>query len=358
MNIDPQEINFSELDSSRFEELIFELIMRYGFSSVIWRKGGADDGRDIEASLIRQNDLLGKWEERWFFECKHYSKGVPPQELNSKIAWADAENPDHLVFVVSSYLTNNCRDWLDKRRKGKPYKIWVIEGSNLKNTLKNHEDLLARYFMISKGKYLLFEIKRRFLIYEILPDFSTINAILRYTNIDKLKERELVLILSSIYSKYSSFEVESERSNTQLDYFKANELSEHLFKLCEGNDYGEELVLEGFKPVELMTEEGCLHDEEEFDSTAPSRHDFIASEVILNYNAKNVNSYKGLYFLKKIKSESAIECLLIFDGKFSFKLNPIQKFDSFVYEKCLKLLEIDELWVDSTISRSYWFLRK
>lgn len=107
-----EEIDFSKIQDWEFEFICFELIQRNGFEKVTWRKKGADDGRDIEARLRIANPIIETFEEKWFFECKHYKKGVPPEELNSKIAWADSEKPQHLVFMISSHLTNACRNWL------------------------------------------------------------------------------------------------------------------------------------------------------------------------------------------------------------------------------------------------------
>ncbi|WP_444911079.1 restriction endonuclease [Microbulbifer sp. PAAF003] len=124
-------IDLAQLSDKEFEELCFEIILTYNFEKVTWRKGGADNGRDIEAVLESNFGLVDKYYETWFFECKRYSNGVPPEPLNSKIAWADAENPDHLVFLISSHLTNNARTWIDKIAHVKPYKIHILEGDQI-----------------------------------------------------------------------------------------------------------------------------------------------------------------------------------------------------------------------------------
>jgi hypothetical protein len=38
--------------------------------------------------------------ERWFVDCKHYLRGVPPKELDNLLTWAQAERPDVAVLVV------------------------------------------------------------------------------------------------------------------------------------------------------------------------------------------------------------------------------------------------------------------
>src|SRR6266498_2437335 len=107
MLFEEQDIDFAKLDDKQFEELCFDLLIKYGFHTLVWRQGGADSGRDIEAQYVLTNSLIGPYNERWFIECKHYSKGVPPEELNSKITWADAEKPQHLLIITSSYISNS-----------------------------------------------------------------------------------------------------------------------------------------------------------------------------------------------------------------------------------------------------------
>jgi HJR/Mrr/RecB family endonuclease len=95
-----EDINFNLLSPKQFEELCFDLLMELGFRKLIWRQGGADSGRDIQGTREVTSELLDPFEETWFFECKRYENGVPPEALNSKIVWADAERPKHLVFIM------------------------------------------------------------------------------------------------------------------------------------------------------------------------------------------------------------------------------------------------------------------
>ena len=107
------DIKFESISPKSFENICYDLLVNYNFNKLIWRKGGADNGRDIEGSYLFNNSI-SNIETKWFFECKHYTKGVPPADLNSKIAWADAENPRYLVFFISSYITTGARTWLEK----------------------------------------------------------------------------------------------------------------------------------------------------------------------------------------------------------------------------------------------------
>jgi len=64
MLFDEDDINFAVLSSDRFEELCFDLLLRYGFQNLVWRRGGSDSGRDIEGSLTTNNSLIGDVSEK------------------------------------------------------------------------------------------------------------------------------------------------------------------------------------------------------------------------------------------------------------------------------------------------------
>ena len=57
-----------KLDYVKFEQLCRDLIVAMEYSDVIWRQGGGDSGRDIEATLKRKHpDGITHSIEKWFF---------------------------------------------------------------------------------------------------------------------------------------------------------------------------------------------------------------------------------------------------------------------------------------------------
>lgn len=126
------QINFQSVSDSLFEELCFDLLLDYGFEKLILRFGGADSGRDIQGEKYINDQFVGSYYESWFFECKRYKNAVSQDVLNSKISWADAEQPDHLVFIISSYLSNNTRTWLDKIAKQKNIVFILLKAKGLR----------------------------------------------------------------------------------------------------------------------------------------------------------------------------------------------------------------------------------
>jgi hypothetical protein len=193
MIFNENDIDYKLLDENIFEELCFDLIIKMNYKNVIWKQGSADNGRDIEAMYEVHNPLV-EYSEKWFFECKYYTNGVPPEKLNSKIAWADAEGIDHLVFIVSSHITNNGYVWLDKMREKSSYQIHVIDGAKLKKILVNYTDIISKYFLNSYRK-ILKEMKNNWVIHNLFPSAKQVLYVLDNIDISELKTNDLGFVV-------------------------------------------------------------------------------------------------------------------------------------------------------------------
>lgn len=200
-----EDINFSRISPKAFENLCYDLLVNYNFQNLIWRDGGSDNGRDIEANSNYLNPL-STIEQKWFFECKHYSAGVPPGDLNSKIAWADAERPAFLVLFVSSYITTAARTWLEKFSTQKNYKILVIEGPELKNRIVQYSDLIERYFSENNYEKLFRDIKDYKVKFNIKPSYEVLKEIIENIDLNKLDKEDLGFIILNFYDQYKAFE--------------------------------------------------------------------------------------------------------------------------------------------------------
>ena len=148
LKIIEERVDFLSLDDRRFEELCFALVLESGFKNVLYREGSADDGRDVEATLYREHPIVDTFSELWYFECKRYTGAVASADLLSKIAWAEARNPDHLVLITSSHLSNSCLNWLEqyKRNNSKPYRIHVINGRALRRLVCDQPKVYEQFF--------------------------------------------------------------------------------------------------------------------------------------------------------------------------------------------------------------------
>jgi hypothetical protein len=155
-------LTFDHLNSTQFEELCYDLLQECGFINVNWRKGTglstspSDSGRDIECQ-IRRKDIDGtEFFERWFVECKHYKKGVPPDKLQNGLTWALAERPDTLCIIASGFLSNAAKNYLEKFKSENkpPFRIKVWEKSNLQKLLAGKWLLLQKYNLSNEFDFL------------------------------------------------------------------------------------------------------------------------------------------------------------------------------------------------------------
>lgn len=255
MKYNKEDIHFEEITPRAFENLCYDLIVKYGFTNLIWREGGADNGRDIEASYIFNNPISPR-QTKYFFECKHYTTGgVPPEQLNSKIAWADAELPDSFIIFTSSYLTNGSRTWLEKMKiQKKKYEIVCIEGEELKDRLINYPELIERYFALNRYEKLLKDIKDYEAKFRINPSYELLKEIIENIDLSKLDIEDIGFILFNFYGQYQFFETINDYYgdfdetviDRILDYLKDRDTNEVLSSFEEYKNNYDELGGNGF----------------------------------------------------------------------------------------------------------------
>lgn len=198
-------VEFKNLTPNQFEELCFDIVEAAGFVRLTWRQGGADSGRDIQGYKQTQIGVVEDFDELWFFECKRHEGGVPPGELNSKIAWADAEKPKHLVIFVSSYITNDARNWLKKIEREKFYKIHLIEGKKLKSLVLRHKFIIDRYFSTDIQRFMQ-NVCRSWIIYDLSPDVQILHHLTKSWRIEEYSISELALLW--VWTKFRSDKVD------------------------------------------------------------------------------------------------------------------------------------------------------
>ena len=146
-------LSFNKLSDTDFEEFTLDLLEELGFVNLDWRKGTgkktspADSGRDIVAHLHRTDVDKSRRSERWFVDCKHYIKGIPAKELHNLLAWAEAERPDVALFVVSNFLSNPAKDYLEayKRNNKPPFTIKVWERTSIESMTRGKRDFLQMH---------------------------------------------------------------------------------------------------------------------------------------------------------------------------------------------------------------------
>ena len=294
------DIDFSKLTPKEFENLCYELVTGDGFQSVKWNQGGADGGRDIEATLPFSSPYTNLTFTKWFFECKLYTQGVPPEDLNSKIAWADAKQPDFLVIFTSSYITKGAREWLDDIQKQKQYKIIVIEGVELKDRLVKQQHLIARYFRADKYMELYKDILRHNAIYKLVPSIEMVDDILKNVDPARFELQDIGFLLSTIYRSYDAFRHEDgEWRNWVTLYGKLPELLfDRLSKISTQTD-----MTPFFRDFDFLAGSGF---QDESESEIENEINF--QDYVIHTNVSNKEKWGTAYYLLIIhKKKQAFE---------------------------------------------------
>jgi len=124
-------VSFDHLADTDFERFTYDLLEHKEFFNLNWRKGTglstspADNGRDIVAETETIEVDGARRVETWFIDCKRFKKGVPPKELQNLLNWATAERPDVVLFVVSNFLSNPAKTFLEnyRRNNNPPFRI-------------------------------------------------------------------------------------------------------------------------------------------------------------------------------------------------------------------------------------------
>jgi len=87
--------------------------------------------------------VTNTYTETWFIDCKHYGNAVPPDALSNAAAWANAERPAVLLCMVSGFLSNGAKNWVDdyRRNNNPPFRIRTRERPQLRNLIAQHQDV-------------------------------------------------------------------------------------------------------------------------------------------------------------------------------------------------------------------------
>lgn len=80
-------------------------------------------------------------------------EGVPPEELQSLLAWAQAERPDVTLAMVSGALSNPAKEYLHKYEANQrpPLRIKYWERAVLERLTGDRPDLVKKYLVVEPG---------------------------------------------------------------------------------------------------------------------------------------------------------------------------------------------------------------
>jgi len=156
-------IDFNGLSSVDFENFCYDLLIELGYTKVSWRKGTGEDaspsdqGRDIEAELIKSEVDDSKTIEKYLIECKHYIKGVPSTKIDSILNRGWSERPNVVLIIVSNFLANSTKDYIEtyKERNKPPFKIVCWEKPTLERLVSTRSKLIRKYNLLGVIPHLL-----------------------------------------------------------------------------------------------------------------------------------------------------------------------------------------------------------
>lgn len=249
---------------------------------------------------------------KWFFECKHYtSGGVPPEHLNSKIAWADAEKPDFLVLFMSSYPTTAGREWLEKIKLQKSYTIVVIDGEILKNILLKFNDLIERFFASDRYEKLFLDIKKHWLHYKIDPSYEALNELITNIDISRLTINDIGFLIISLYKNYTLFELRDEYFG-DLNPNLADSLFKHLISYSSNESLPLLTGLNG--DYSFISSDGAI---EEVKDEIYSNTRFQFCTLHINPSKSEVKWALGHYLFIKTENYGVFEVFSIENSEFT-----------------------------------------
>lgn len=136
----------ASLSATQFESLIFDLMQALGLKNCVWRTPGRDTGRDVQGDWFIE-DLSGLTRrESWYIECKRYKGSVSWPTVWEKIAFAQSNSADILLFVTTSSLSPQAVDEVNKwnaARKSPQIRFWG--GHDLTPRIENQPRLQLKY---------------------------------------------------------------------------------------------------------------------------------------------------------------------------------------------------------------------
>jgi hypothetical protein len=161
----------SDLSPSEFENLVFDLLQSLGLKNAVWRTPGRDGGRDIQGDWFVE-DLSGHiGQQVWYIECKQYASSVSWPTVWEKISFAESNAADVLLFTVTSSLSPQAVDEVNKwncQRKRPIIRFW--NGFDIINKL--------RLFPLIEIRFGLSPDSRTKIGGALLP---TVNILLKYS---------------------------------------------------------------------------------------------------------------------------------------------------------------------------------
>lgn len=116
------------------------------------------------------------------------------------------------MIIVSSYLSNNTREWLRKRTKSSAFHLRIIEGKRLKQIILGFNPIIEKYF-IDRYLKLLSDAIKNWMFHGLLPDAEMMYQFSKNIRFSSLSLGQL----GYIWSAWLLRESECEEWNEHMD---------------------------------------------------------------------------------------------------------------------------------------------
>ena len=142
------ELNFENIDDERFEQMIYELLLRRDNVKEVLKMGhsrDSDSGRDL---IVKEKfmTLFGEEERSWIVQCKKRKGNFGIKQFH-QIGWQQLVEESHahgFWIIISSSFTSDAIDAI-RRQRGDKNNLIFWDGKRIGNELRKHEDLFAKY---------------------------------------------------------------------------------------------------------------------------------------------------------------------------------------------------------------------
>lgn len=181
-----------------FENLAYDLLFVSGMRNLRWRTPGADGGRDLEGEFVIADFAGDQTTQKWYIECKRYSKSIDWPTVHEKLATAENHRADFLLFITTANFSTPCRDEVDRHNnRGGSAQIRIWPYFYVENLLSVHGQVALKYGLRASPKELAVDF--RSIIFEIAKIAQSTYATATFGG-DPLARLELLSVFTELLS--------------------------------------------------------------------------------------------------------------------------------------------------------------
>lgn len=142
------DMDFSRLDSSKFEQLVADLLNKLGFVVQPIQRS-RDSGVDLVATFRSRDPFGAEHTDTWLVDTKLYREqrvSVSSLQQMTVLLSTHAGVDKKGLIITNGCLTSVARNFLLEARDRSGHDLRVIDGTELANILIQHPDLIRAYF--------------------------------------------------------------------------------------------------------------------------------------------------------------------------------------------------------------------